>query len=73
MMINCPNCVRPGEQHAPPVRGAVNVGELWACCKCPAVICVGCYVDHIQKAHPEVYQVHKRPTGAHKKNKKSKK
>jgi hypothetical protein len=73
------------EQNSPPIRGPANDGsELWLCMKCPAVICshpimlggdasVPCYVDHIEKVHPELYRPRsKQPTGGGKKNKKGK-
>jgi len=73
MQINCPNCNAAVEQHRPPVRNDPGGGEAWVCFKCPVVICICCYIDHNQKAHPELYALKKPPTEGGKKNKKKKK
>jgi hypothetical protein len=71
MIITCPSCSNPIEQNSPPVRGPVSDGsEAWVCLKCPAVICVACYPQHTDKAHPEMYRPKKPTDGGRKKGKK---
>lgn len=73
MQINCPNCSSAVQQHRPPVKNDPGAGEAWVCFKCPEIICVCCYIQHNEKAHPEVYSLKSQPTGGGKKNKKGKK
>lgn len=73
MQIKCPNCCAVVEQNRPPAKNDPGAGEAWICFKCPAVICVACYMNHTEKAHPECYGLQKRPTEGSKKNKKGKK
>lgn len=74
MQIKCPTCSNVIIQNSHPIRGPCGDGsEAWLCFKCPAVICVYCYMQHTEKAHPEVYGLVKRPTVGGKKNKKRKK
>jgi hypothetical protein len=73
MQINCPSCNAAIEQQRPPSRSDPGAGEAWICFKCPTTICICCYIQHMEKAHPEVYELKKRPTEGGKKNKKGKK
>lgn len=73
MNINCPNCGHVVEQHRQPAKNDPGAGEAWVCFKCPLIVCVNCYIQHNEKAHPEVYDPKKRPTEGSKKNKKGKK
>lgn len=53
---------------------AADGSDAWVCLRCPAIVCVDCYMNHTEKAHPECYDIlQKRPTEEHKKNKKGKK
>lgn len=73
MQIKCPNCSSLVEQHRPPAKNDPGAGEAWVCFKCTGVVCVCCYIQHNEKAHPEVYGLKSQPTGGSKKNKKGKK
>lgn len=73
MVTFCPNCSHEIEMGGVPVRGPSGGGdnirnEAYICSLCTDVICVWCYIDHIEKQHPEQYSLDKK-----KKDKKKKK
>lgn len=68
MLINCPNCDKQVEQQRPPARNDPHGGDAWPCLKCPVVVCVWCYMRHIEQQHPELYRP--KPKEGNKKRKK---
>jgi hypothetical protein len=81
MQVPCPHCKRLVNQFSDPIRGPAGDGsELWVCLKCPMIVCshpimkgefdsTPCYIEHMSKAHPEMYRLGA-PTGSKKKKKK---
>ncbi len=57
MIISCPTCSGRVELNSTPVRGNASDGsEAWVCTRCPAIVCVDCYHEHVAKKHPDMVQ-----------------
>lgn len=68
MRIPCPSCNEHVDQAAPPSRTPTPGNDAWLCLRCPATVCVCCYVQHTEATHPEMYRPHERPTKDGRKN-----
>jgi len=45
--VSCPNC-----------SSFVDARDVWPCFmkKCAKPVCINCYIQHNEKAHPEIYR-----------------
>lgn len=59
MSFACPCCNT--EYATPPLwvvprQGPGDIRPIYQCAFCKVRICIGCYVRHIEKAHPKLYR-----------------
>lgn len=55
---SCPSCKALIRMDGEPTGGPDTPGDAWLCFakRCPATVCVYCYIRHNEAAHPALYQ-----------------